>query len=87
MREPKAPGRSNSQQFALVCEATLLRGLTMRFQARGQSMQPNVRNGDTVEVAPISAGNPERGDIVLTRGRAGFRLHRVVGGTQKRARL
>ncbi|MGA6959434.1 MAG: hypothetical protein WBY38_08500, partial [Candidatus Acidiferrales bacterium] len=79
MREPKTPGKSNSQQFAAVCDATLLRGLPMRFQARGQSMQPNVRNGDTVEVAPISAGKPERGDIVLARGRAGFRLHRVVG--------
>jgi uncharacterized repeat protein (TIGR01451 family) len=79
VREPKTPGRSNSQQFALVCAATLQRGLTMRFQACGQSMQPNVRNGDLVEVAPISAAEPERGDIVLARGRTGFRLHRVVG--------
>ncbi|MGB9007720.1 MAG: S24/S26 family peptidase, partial [Candidatus Acidiferrales bacterium] len=79
MREPKTPGRSNSQQFALVCAATLQRGLTMRFQACGQSMQPNVRHGDLVEVAPISAGEPERGDIVLARNHAGFRLHRVVG--------
>jgi uncharacterized repeat protein (TIGR01451 family) len=79
VREPKTPGRSNSQQFALVCAATLQRGLTMRFQACGQSMQPNVRHGDMVEVAPISSGEPERGDIVLARGRAGFRLHRVVG--------
>jgi uncharacterized repeat protein (TIGR01451 family) len=79
VREPKTPGRSNSQQFALVCTATLQRGLTMRFQACGQSMQPNVWHGDIVEVAPISAGEPVRGDIVLARGRAGFRLHRVVG--------
>ncbi len=79
MREPKTPGKSNSQQFALVCAATLQRGLAMRFQACGQSMQPNVRHGDIVEVAPISAGEPGRGDIVLARGRAGFRLHRVVG--------
>lgn len=79
MREPKTPGRSNSQQFALVCAATLQRGLTMRFQACGQSMQPNVRHGDVVEVAPISAGEASRGDIVLARGRAGFQLHRVVG--------
>ncbi|MGA8408216.1 MAG: C25 family cysteine peptidase [Candidatus Acidiferrales bacterium] len=42
-------------------------------------MKPNVRNGDIVEVAPISAGEPQRGDIVLARGRGGFRLHRVVG--------
>jgi uncharacterized repeat protein (TIGR01451 family) len=51
----------------------------MRFQACGQSMQPNVRHGDLVEVAPISAGEAESGDIVLARGRAGFRLHRVIG--------
>lgn len=42
-------------------------------------MQPNVRHGDLVEVAPISSDEPKRGDIVLARGRAGFRLHRVVG--------
>ena len=42
-------------------------------------MQPNVRHGDLVEVAPIFVGEPERGDIVLARSRAGFRLHRVVG--------
>jgi uncharacterized repeat protein (TIGR01451 family) len=79
VREPKTPGKANSQQFALVCAATLQRGLTMRFQARGQSMKPNVLNGDTVEVAPISVGQLQRGDIVLARGRAGFRLHRIVG--------
>ncbi len=87
MREPKTPGKSNSQQFALVCAATLQRGLTMRFQARGQSMKPNVLNGDTVEVAPISVGQPQRGDIVLARGRAGFRLHRIVGWDEVTGRI
>ncbi len=87
MREPKTPGKSNSQQFAVVCEATLQRGLTMRFQARGQSMKPNVLNGDTVEVAPISTGQPERGDIVLARGQAGFRLHRVIGRDRETGRI
>lgn len=42
-------------------------------------MRPNVLDGDTVVVAPISAGRPKRGDIALTRGDAGFVLHRVVG--------
>jgi len=87
VREPKTPAKSNSQQFALVCAATLQRVLTMRFQARGQSMKPNVLNGDTVEVAPISVGQPQRGDIVLARGRAGFRLHRIVGWEEVTGRI
>src|ERR1700691_4755598 len=70
----------DSRQFAVVCEAALDGGLRVRFRADGRSMQPNVLDGDTVVVAPISAaGKPERGDIALTRGEGGFVLHRVVG--------
>jgi uncharacterized repeat protein (TIGR01451 family) len=50
-------------------------------------MKPNVLNGDTVEVAPISAGQPQRGDIVLARGLAGFRLHRIVGWNKTTGRI
>jgi uncharacterized repeat protein (TIGR01451 family) len=69
----------DSLQFAVVCEAALDDGLRVRFRADGRSMQPNVLDGDTVVVAPISAGKPRRGDIALTRGDRGFVLHRVIG--------
>jgi uncharacterized repeat protein (TIGR01451 family) len=72
--------KRDSRQFAVVCEAALGESLRVRFRADGQSMQPNVLDGDTVVVAPISAaGKCERGDIALTKGENGFVLHRVVG--------
>ncbi len=79
MRVLKTLEKRDSRQFAVVCEAALGESLRVRFRADGQSMQPNVLDGDTVVVAPISAGRPQRGDIALTRGEQGFVLHRVVG--------
>ena len=79
MRVLKTLKKRDSRQFAVVCEAALDDGLRVRFRADGRSMQPNVLDGDTVVVAPISAGKPRRGDIALTKGDRGFVLHRVVG--------
>jgi len=79
VREPRPLESRDSLQFAVVCETALDDGLRVRFRADGRSMQPNVLDGDTVVVAPVSAGKPERGDIALTRGSSGFVLHRVVG--------
>jgi uncharacterized repeat protein (TIGR01451 family) len=71
--------KRDSRQFAVVCEAALDDGLRVRFRADGRSMQPNILDGDTVIVAPISAGKPRRGDIALTKCDRGFVLHRVIG--------
>src|SRR6202041_2455382 len=79
VREPRPQESRGSLQFAVLCETALGDGLRVRFRADGRSMQPNVLDGDTVVVAPISAGRPGRGDIALTRGEQGFVLHRVVG--------
>ncbi|MGA8013871.1 MAG: C25 family cysteine peptidase [Candidatus Acidiferrales bacterium] len=82
MRVLKTLEKRDSRQFTVVCEAALDDGLRVRFRADGRSMQPNVLDGDTVVVAPISAGKPRRGDIALTRGDRGFVLHRVLGWDQ-----
>jgi uncharacterized repeat protein (TIGR01451 family) len=79
VRVLKTLEKRDSRQFAVVCEAALGESLWVRFRADGQSMYPNVLDGDTVVIAPISAGQPQRGDIALTRGDRGFVLHRVVG--------
>jgi uncharacterized repeat protein (TIGR01451 family) len=79
VRESRPLETRNSPQFAVLCEAALDGGLRVRFRADGRSMQPNVLDGDTVVVAPISGAMPKRGDIALTRGQQGFVLHRVVG--------
>ena len=79
MRVLRTLEKRDSRQFAVVCEAVLSESLRVRFRANGESMQPNVLDGDTIVVAPLSAGAPKRGDIALTRGEQGFILHRVIG--------
>ena len=68
----------DSRKFAPLCEMLLGRGLPVRFQATGQSMQPNILDGDLVEIAPVLDEKLRRGDVALTRTEDGFMLHRVV---------
>jgi uncharacterized repeat protein (TIGR01451 family) len=76
VRERKPIVRRNSEQFAAVCEELLDRGVSVRFRAQGQSMQPNILDNDAVIVAP--AEQPiARGDVALTYGEEKFRVHRV----------
>ncbi len=54
----------------------LVRGETVTFRPRGNSMTPKIKSGALVTVAPLAAA-PERGDIVLCQiGRAQY-LHLV----------
>jgi uncharacterized repeat protein (TIGR01451 family) len=71
--------RRDTSQFAMLCQAALQRGSQVRFLAHGQSMQPNVLSGDAVIAEPVGAEDLRRGDIALTLGRYGVRLHRVIG--------
>jgi uncharacterized repeat protein (TIGR01451 family) len=70
--------RRDTAQFAMLCEEVLQRGLQVRFLAHGQSMQPNVLNGDAVIAEPVVAQELRRGDIALTLGQHGVLLHRVI---------
>jgi uncharacterized repeat protein (TIGR01451 family) len=70
--------RRDTAQFAMLCEAVLQRGLQVRFLAHGQSMRPNVLNGDAVIAEPVVAAELRRGDIALTLGQHGVLLHRVI---------
>jgi len=70
--------RRDTSQFAMLCQAALQRGLQVRFLAHGQSMQPNVLNGDAVVAEPVAAQELRRGDIALTLGQHGVLLHRVI---------
>jgi hypothetical protein len=56
----------------------LAAGNSVRFQARGDSMHPTIRDGEHLIVVPCDAGGVCRGDIVLTRLRRGLTAHRVV---------
>ena len=79
--------KNHSLQFAIVCEAALRRGLTVRFKAHGQSMQPNLLDGDTAVVAPIASAELRRGDIALTRNQRGLLLHRVIAWDSKTGKV
>jgi len=70
---------ADSQRFAAACQAALKAGTRVRFRACGQSMRPNVLDGDLVEIEPVAEENLRRGDIALTRSSGRFLLHRVVG--------
>jgi uncharacterized repeat protein (TIGR01451 family) len=70
--------RPHSAQFESVSLECLQAGLRVRFQARGASMSPAIRDGELVYVEPASGAALRRGDIVLVKGDRGFRLHRLI---------
>ena len=75
--------RKDSRLFEELCEALLRRGNAVQFRVNGQSMSPNLADGDTVVVTPASAGDLHHGDVALVRNDDGLLLHRVVGADDK----
>jgi len=69
---------ADSQLFEDVIRELLRQGLSARFQARGGSMSPTIRDGDIVEVTPVIVRKLRKDDIVLAKSNYGFRLHRLV---------
>ena len=68
----------HSLKFAALCEMLLVQGFPVRFSASGQSMKPNVLDGDLVEIKPVLFETLQTGDIALTRNGDAFRLHRII---------
>ena len=69
---------ADTRLFEEVARPLLSQGLSVRFQARGGSMSPAIRDGEVVEVIPTNVTELHEGDIVLARTEHGFRLHRIV---------
>ncbi len=69
---------ADSQLFEKVMRPLLAQGISVRFQARGASMSPAIRDGEIVEVTPTNVTELRKGDIVLAKTEHGFRLHRIV---------
>ncbi len=69
---------SDSEGFEALCRELLHQGLTVRFEARGASMSPIIRDREIVYVTPVIVSKLRKGDIVLTKGHSGFRVHRLV---------
>src|SRR5579871_1842466 len=70
--------QADSKLFEGVIRDLLGQGLSVRFQARGASMSPAIRDGEFVQVTPVIVSKLRKDDIVLAKGRHGFRLHRIV---------
>ena len=69
-----------SADFDALASQILGAGHTVRFRARGVSMDPFILDGDVVEVAPLEPALVRRGDVILARsGGNGMMVHRVVG--------
>jgi hypothetical protein len=64
-----------------LLRAVLDRGKPFRFQARGLSMSPLVRDSDIITVSPLSGSTPRFGEVVayLSKEAGGFIVHRVIG--------
>ena len=71
----------SSPDLVELLRAVLAKGQRVRFRARGFSMSPFIKDGDTVVVSPLSAGRPGFGDVVAFTHPATGKLvvHRVVG--------
>lgn len=74
-------------EFSELAAEILQNGHALRFQARGGSMVPFIKDGDVVEVQPVEAATIRRGDVVLCRDGSGRVLvHRVVGVNREAGR-
>ncbi|HEY6337463.1 MAG TPA: C25 family cysteine peptidase [Candidatus Sulfotelmatobacter sp.] len=69
---------ADSKLFDQVTRELLEQGMDVLFQARGASMSPAIRDGEIVQVTPVIVSKLRKDDIVLTKSKNGFRLHRVV---------
>src|SRR5579864_8409154 len=69
---------ADSRLFEDLTRELLEKGMCVRFQARGASMSPAIRDGEVVEVTPVIVAKLRKDDIVLTKSKFGLRLHRLV---------
>ncbi len=65
--------------MALI-EAVQEKGASFRFQAKGYSMTPTIRNADVITVSPLKNLLPRRGDVLAFRhpDRPQMLVHRVL---------
>ena len=67
-----------------LMRAVLEKNADFRFQAKGHSMSPFIKNMDIVTISPLSLNKPETGDIVAASflERKSIMVHRVIGKQQ-----
>ncbi len=70
--------------FEEVSRGLLASGHHIRFQARGRSMLPLIRDGETLCVEPVPPRRLRIGDIIVAKTPHGLRAHRLVFKDVKR---
>jgi uncharacterized repeat protein (TIGR01451 family) len=71
--------RLDSPLFRGIARELLGAGHSVRFQASGFSMLPQIQDGELVHVAPVRVDELRCGDIVLVEQGAKLRAHRLIG--------
>ena len=63
-----------------LLRATLAKGMSFRFRAKGFSMDPFIRDGDVITISALSEGSPALGDVVafVQKETPKLAMHRVV---------
>ncbi len=69
-----------------LIEAVHEKGASFRFQAKGYSMTPSIRDGDVITISPLQNIMPRRGDVVAFRhpARPQMLVHRVLHAREKK---
>jgi phage repressor protein C with HTH and peptisase S24 domain len=69
------------EDLAGLMRAVLEKGKAFRFEVRGASMRPVIRDGDVVTVSPLAGGAAKTGDVVafVNPATGGVWIHRIVG--------
>jgi signal peptidase I len=72
-------------QLGEILDAVLARGAPVRFQARGFSMYPSIRDLDVVTVSPLPRRGLHAGDVIAFRQPTGgsLVLHRILRAGQQ----
>lgn len=69
----------NAVDLEAIASEVLHRGGCLQFAARGQSMRPTIRQGDSVVVSPLPSDKLKLGMVVLYRSAQGhLAAHRVI---------
>ena len=70
-------------RFTTLAADALARGITVTFRAHGDSMRPAIRDGDMIQVAPVSAVDLRIGDVLLCRCDSRLLAHRLIAVSER----
>ena len=74
-------------RWATAAIAALEKGEDTTVQPHGDSMTPRVKSGQVVAVAPLKAGEPAKGDVVLAKVNGRVYLHKVTARQGARVQI